>query len=187
MSALSLTYYGLCLLNGSYSVKLHFAEIMFTGDQTYSVVGRRFFDVSIQGERVLSDFNVAEDANGAGRAITKNFSAMVSSNTLEIHLHWTGKGTRNIPRAGVYGPLISAISITPNFKVDTGENHELPKGTILGVVAAGCVVIVLVLVFVFFYLRRKDVENNGEIMRLLSIFCTIYIGLCSLRGSVSYM
>ncbi|XP_039116497.1 probable LRR receptor-like serine/threonine-protein kinase At1g53440 isoform X2 [Dioscorea cayenensis subsp. rotundata] len=158
---ISLTYYGLCLLNGNYTVNLHFAEIMFTDDQTYSAVGRRFFDVSIQGGRVLRDFNIAKEANETGRAIIKSFNAMVSSNTLEIHLQWAGKGTTTIPRPGVYGPLISAISVTPNFKLNTVENHELPKGTILGIiVAAGCLVIVLVSVLVYFFLRRKDAENN---------------------------
>lgn len=48
LSPLSLKYYGLCLQNGIYTVNLHFAEIMFTDDQTYSAVGRRLFDVSIQ-------------------------------------------------------------------------------------------------------------------------------------------
>ena len=48
LSPLSLKYYGLCLHNGNYTVVLHFAEIMFTDDQTYFSVGRRLFDVSIQ-------------------------------------------------------------------------------------------------------------------------------------------
>lgn len=47
-SPLSLKYYGLCLQNGNYTIKLHFAEIIFTDDQTYFSVGRRAFDVSIQ-------------------------------------------------------------------------------------------------------------------------------------------
>lgn len=48
LSPLSLKYYGLCLQNGNYSVQLHFAEIMFTDDQTFLSVGKRIFDVSIQ-------------------------------------------------------------------------------------------------------------------------------------------
>ena len=44
----SLKYYGLCLQKGSYKVRLHFAEIMFTNDQTFSSLGKRIFDVSIQ-------------------------------------------------------------------------------------------------------------------------------------------
>lgn len=48
LSPLSLKYYGLCMMEGNYTVKLHFAEIMFSDDQTYSSIGRRIFDVSIQ-------------------------------------------------------------------------------------------------------------------------------------------
>lgn len=48
LSPLSLTYYGYCLENGNYTVKLHFAEIVFTDDDTFSSLGRRIFDVYIQ-------------------------------------------------------------------------------------------------------------------------------------------
>lgn len=44
----SLKYYGLCLRKGSYTVRLHFAEIMITNDLTSSSLGRRIFDVSVQ-------------------------------------------------------------------------------------------------------------------------------------------
>lgn len=47
-SAISLTYYGLCLMNGNYTVKLHFAEIVFTNDKTFNSLGKRIFDVYIQ-------------------------------------------------------------------------------------------------------------------------------------------
>lgn len=48
LSPISLTYYAFCLGNGNYTVKLHFAEIMFTNDKNYSSLGRRLFDVYIQ-------------------------------------------------------------------------------------------------------------------------------------------
>ena len=48
LSPLSLKYYGLCMENGEYMVKLHFAEIVFTDDHTYSSNGKRVFDVFIQ-------------------------------------------------------------------------------------------------------------------------------------------
>lgn len=48
LSPSSLRYYGLCLQKGNYNVSLHFAEIIFTDDETFSSVGRRLFDVSIQ-------------------------------------------------------------------------------------------------------------------------------------------
>lgn len=48
LSPLSLSYYGFCLLNGNYTLKLHFAKIMFTDDKNYSSLGRRIFDVYVQ-------------------------------------------------------------------------------------------------------------------------------------------
>ena len=48
LSPSSLNYYGICLYNGNYTVKLHFAEIMFMDGHTFYSAGRRFFDVSIQ-------------------------------------------------------------------------------------------------------------------------------------------
>ena len=47
-SPLSLTYYGSCLKNGNYTVKLHFAEIVFNDTIAYNRVGSRIFDIYIQ-------------------------------------------------------------------------------------------------------------------------------------------
>ncbi|XP_008792302.2 probable LRR receptor-like serine/threonine-protein kinase At1g53430 [Phoenix dactylifera] len=158
LNPLSLKYYGLCLQKGQYTVKLHFAEIMFTDDQTYFSVGERFFDVSIQGQKVLQDFNIAKEARGTGKKIIKVFNASVDG-TLEIHFQWLGKGTNAIPQRGVYGPLISAISVTPNFKPDTGES-KLSVGAIFGIVAASCVVIMLIITLLWICIRRKKTENS---------------------------
>lgn len=48
IAPLSLKYYGLCLRKGSYNVTLHFAEIMYSDDQTFSSLGKRIFDIVIQ-------------------------------------------------------------------------------------------------------------------------------------------
>ncbi|MBA0837982.1 hypothetical protein Goarm_010089, partial [Gossypium armourianum] len=133
----SLKYYGLCLRQGNYKVQLHFAEIMFSDNQTFDSLGRRLFDVSIQGQVVLEDFNIVEEAGGVGKGITQEFNVDVNGSTLEIHLFWRGKGTAAIPNRGVYGPLISAITVTPNFKVDTGNG--LSAGAIAGIVIGSCV------------------------------------------------
>lgn len=140
LSALSLTYYAYCMGSGNYTVTLHFAEIMFTDDNTFTSLGRRVFDIYIQvnycvvliifsshlksrdeeyksklairqGERVDKDFNIEKEGGGVGKPLVKNFTAVVKS-TLEIRLYWAGKGTTGIPSRGVYGPLISAISVT---------------------------------------------------------------------------
>ncbi|KAK9269081.1 hypothetical protein L1049_000849 [Liquidambar formosana] len=159
LAPISLKYYGLCLRKGSYRVQLHFAEIMYSDDQTYNSLGKRIFDVSIQGNVVLKDFNIMEEAKGVGKGITMNFpNVSVIGSTLEIHLYWSGKGTTAVPDSGVYGPLISAITVTPNFDVDTG----LSVGAIVGIVVASCVVLALILVVLRMkgFLGRKDFENK---------------------------
>ena len=62
----------------------------------------------------MKDFNIMEKAGGAGKGHTETFDVFVNGSTLEVHLYWAGKGTTNIPEKGVYGPLISAITVTPS-------------------------------------------------------------------------
>ncbi|KAG8657885.1 hypothetical protein MANES_03G091900v8 [Manihot esculenta] len=157
----SLKYYGLCMRQGSYKVKLHFAETMFSNDDTFNSTGRRIFDVSIQGNVVLEDFNIMEKAGGAGIGHDEEFdNIFVNDSTLVIHLYWLGKGTNAIPFRGVYGPLISAITVTPNFNVDDGGG--LSVGAIIGIVASSCLVIVLILIVLRLkgYLGGKDLEDK---------------------------
>nr|TKS04391.1 putative LRR receptor-like serine/threonine-protein kinase RFK1 [Populus alba] len=116
ISPISLTYYRRCLENGNYTVSLHFAEIRFTNDNTFNSLGRRLFDIYIQNNLVEKDFNIEVQAAGAAKPVTEIHNATVTNNILEIRLFWAGKGTRRIPVSGVYGPLISAISVDPNFK-----------------------------------------------------------------------
>ncbi|CAA7402430.1 unnamed protein product [Spirodela intermedia] len=161
LNPLSLKYYGLCLQKGNYTVRLHFAEIVLTDDQTFAGVGRRVFDISIQGEKVLRDFNIVEAANGTGKAIIMNFTALVEASTLEIHFEWSGKGTNAIPERGVYGPLISAIGVTPNFEPEKDKDDKLPVGVVIGIVIASTVlVMLLILALLWFFLRRKEIEKN---------------------------
>ncbi|KAI3967920.1 hypothetical protein MKX01_027103 [Papaver californicum] len=108
-SPISPTYYSFCLINGNYTVNLHFAEIEFQNDKLQ--VGRRVFDVYIQGKLKLKDFDIVKAAGGVRQAVIRTFNESVTSNTLEIRFYWAGKGTQRIPKAGFYGPLISAISV----------------------------------------------------------------------------
>lgn len=60
----------------------------------------------------MKDFNIEDEAGGIWKPVIKKFTAIVTSGTLEIRFYWAGKGTTGIPYRGVYGPLISAISVT---------------------------------------------------------------------------
>ncbi|TQE00746.1 hypothetical protein C1H46_013685 [Malus baccata] len=116
ISPLSLTYYARCLANGNYTVKLHFAEIVMRDNRSYYSVGRRIFDVYIQEKLVLKDFDIEKEAQGVDKEVIKVFNAVVNVATLEIRFYWAGKGTSNAPERGIYGSLISAISVESDFK-----------------------------------------------------------------------
>ncbi|XP_048441743.1 probable leucine-rich repeat receptor-like serine/threonine-protein kinase At3g14840 [Pyrus x bretschneideri] len=139
VSPISLTYFGFCLQNGIYTVKLHFAELMFRSGDTYKSLGRRVFDIYIQDMQVLQNFNIMDDASGFGNAVIRNFTANVTNHTLKIHFNWAGKGTTGIPVRGVYGPLISAISVEP------AVDNSVSPGVVVGIVAGGIFIILVIL------------------------------------------
>lgn len=68
---------------------------------------------------MLKDFNIENEAGGVNKGVRRNFTAVVTDHNLEIRFYWAGKGTSVIPVRGVYGPLVSAIS------VDSGESFIL--------------------------------------------------------------
>ncbi|KAF2533406.1 hypothetical protein F2Q70_00030511 [Brassica cretica] len=47
-SPLSLAYFAFCFENGSYNVKLHFAEIQFSDEEPYARLATRFFNIYVQ-------------------------------------------------------------------------------------------------------------------------------------------
>ncbi|KAG8058544.1 hypothetical protein GUJ93_ZPchr0002g25551 [Zizania palustris] len=143
---------------GDFVVKLHFAEIVFTEDHTYSSNGKRVFDVLIQGAKVLKDFNIQDEAGGVHRVITKSFTTSITENTLEIHFYWGGKGTTAIPDRGVYGPLISAISVTQLSR----NHHGVSTGVMITIIVAACLVVALALILCYIkFFQRKKLEGNG--------------------------
>ncbi|KAF8028849.1 hypothetical protein BT93_E1499 [Corymbia citriodora subsp. variegata] len=176
LSPNSLTYYGFCLMNGTYNVSLHFAEIMFTGDKSYKSLGRRAFNVYIQGKLVWEDFNIEIEAGGVGKPVTRNFNATVTEGTLEIRLYWARRGSNAIPTRGVYGPLISAISVYPGFEPPR-KLARISAGTVVGFVAAIVFVVFLIL---FILWRRGFLGHEGEMAQDLKVLA-LQIGSFTLR------
>ncbi|XP_031505132.1 probable LRR receptor-like serine/threonine-protein kinase At1g56130 isoform X3 [Nymphaea colorata] len=163
LSPVSLRYYGLGLQNGNYTVNLLFAESVFPDSPIWQSVGRRIFDIYVQGNLVLKDFDIRRQAGGVSfRAVSLNFTANVSHNFLEIHLYWAGKGTCCIPAQGTYGPSISAISVTPDFVPTVcnrppGMCFRKKKATsaVIGISVAAGVVIITFLLVIFVLRQRK--------------------------------
>ncbi|KAL9257037.1 putative LRR receptor-like serine/threonine-protein kinase [Drosera capensis] len=120
------------------------------------------------------------EAGGVGKGINEtNRDIVVNGSTLEIFLYWEGKGTTAIPGRGVYGPLISAITVKPNFSVSNGFS----VGGIVGIVMASFAVLasVLVLLKMKGYLGGKDDEDNNEFRGL----DTGYFSLRQIRAATN--
>ncbi|KAL0657477.1 hypothetical protein Bca4012_078062 [Brassica carinata] len=173
-SPLSLAYFAFCFENGSYNVKLHFSEIQFSDEEPYSRLGKRLFNIYVQGKLIWEDFNIRVEANGTHKEVIKEVNTTVTDNTLEIRLYWAGKGTTIIPKRGNYGSLISAISVCPSSESECGVEVKILPVTkehkprtyplILGITA-----LILSLAFLIFgafylkkYLRNADSGNRGS-------------------------
>ncbi|XP_048230032.1 probable LRR receptor-like serine/threonine-protein kinase At1g29720 isoform X1 [Ricinus communis] len=163
---LSLTYYGYCLENGNYTVKLHFAEIQFTDEKAYNRAARRIFDIYVQGKLIWKDFNIVKEANGSNRYITRVCNASVVDNTVEIRLYWAGKGTTIIPRRGNYGPIISAISVCFGLRDHCEEPEESKRPIIIAVATSVSLLVFLVICalcwkFCFQKKYKRDKDLRG--------------------------
>ncbi|KAF2918544.1 probable LRR receptor-like serine/threonine-protein kinase At1g56140 isoform X2 [Oryza sativa Japonica Group] len=172
MSPSSLRYYGLGLENGNYSVKLQFAEFAYPDSKTWESTGRRIFDIYVQGVLKEKNFDIRKAVGGKSfTAVNKIYNTIVSKNFLEIHLFWAGKGTCCIPTQGYYGPMISALSVTPNFTptVRNGEPKKKSKaGVIVGIVIGALVLgsAALVGIFMLISKRRKATQQQEELYNL---------------------
>uniref|UniRef100_A0A0E0AS28 non-specific serine/threonine protein kinase n=1 Tax=Oryza glumipatula TaxID=40148 RepID=A0A0E0AS28_9ORYZ len=178
MSPSSLRYYGIGLKNGIYDVKLQFAEIFFPDNQSWQSVGRRIFDIYIQGELREKDFDIKKDTNGKSYTVVqKQYNVEVTQNFMEIHLFWAGKGTCCIPTQGHYGPSISALSVSSYGEEDPGQRKNNTggqntssgkRGLVVGLVVGAIVLGSLALTGTFVW-RHRSKRLEVEMEELLSI------------------
>jgi hypothetical protein len=97
--------YDIPISNGTYTVKLHFAEIYWgemktDGNETLGGAGSRIFDVDIENGSILNNLDVFEVAGGSATAITRMYDIEVTDGELNIVFTST-----------VDKPKISAIEI----------------------------------------------------------------------------
>nr|XP_043612269.1 probable LRR receptor-like serine/threonine-protein kinase RFK1 isoform X2 [Erigeron canadensis] len=161
LSPLSLTYVSYCLENGDYLVNLHFAEIQYTNDSTYKSLGRRIFNIYIQGHLVKKDFNI-EDEVPIGSPLVVPFNASVINNTLEIRFYWAGKGTARFPKRGRYGPLVSAISVNPYSKVCSVGGGRKNTVAYVGFAIMGLCLLLIILGILWWKVFSKDRKRNDR-------------------------
>ncbi|RDV10348.1 choice-of-anchor D domain-containing protein, partial [Pontibacter diazotrophicus] len=99
--------YAFPVSSGQYKVVLHFAEIYWTS------VGQRVFDVSLEGVKVLDNFDIMQKV-GAKTATTETFTVDVADGTLDMFFSATTSD------GGVNRPKVSAIEV---LGVVSGENQ----------------------------------------------------------------
>ncbi|KAG6767146.1 hypothetical protein POTOM_028325 [Populus tomentosa] len=175
ISASSLRYYGLGLQNGNYTIIMQFTESVILQGSTWKSLGRRVFDVYIQGSRVLKDFDIQKAAGGiTNQAVQREFKVQVTENYVDIHFFWAGKGTCCIPAQGTYGPSVSAINAIPDFtptvsnKLPSEKKKKNRTGLIAGIVV-GVGVVGFLLVFSVLFARRRERKSNIDYEEFLGI------------------
>ena len=88
------------LTNGSYTLRLHFAE------HTFAAAGQRFFDVEIEDVPVLEDFDIfAAAGNARFEAVVRSFTVEVTDGVLEV---------RFLHRPGGANPTVMGIEVVSN-------------------------------------------------------------------------
>lgn len=60
--------------NSTYTVKLHFNELY------WNAAGKRIFNTSINGNQVLTNYDIYQDASGENKAVVKHFTATADAN-----------------------------------------------------------------------------------------------------------
>ena len=106
--------YNIPVTNGEYTIKLHFAEIYFgaTGGGPDGI-GRRVFDVSIEGQSALSNFDLNAIVDPM-TAVIETFTTMVEDQELTIVLS-----------ASVNQPKLAALEVFGEGSlIDTDENCD---------------------------------------------------------------
>ena len=89
--------YNVPVTNGSYTVMLDFAELY------WNAAGKRVFDVTVEGQSMLQNFDIYAAAGGAQIALQRSATVTVSDGVLNI------VGTASVDQA-----KFSAIEIVPS-------------------------------------------------------------------------
>lgn len=115
----------------------------------------------VQDELKLKDYDIEHEAKGVDKAVKRKINAVVNDKTLQIRFVYTGKGTNAVPTRGIYGPLISAISI------ESGKIYSLLK--------------ILFIFMIYFlslniwkHINRFDVLQVKRLILLLNILPVVF-------------
>ncbi len=101
--------YTFSVANGSYTVNLYFAE---TYSGTFGV-GKRLFNVFLQGQQVLSNFDVYAAAGGPNTAVVRSFPVNVTNGQIVVSFGHV-KEDPEINAIEIVGSAVAAPTFSPN-------------------------------------------------------------------------
>ncbi|NKI31951.1 malectin domain-containing carbohydrate-binding protein [Croceivirga thetidis] len=107
--------YDIPLPNGEYQVTLYFAET-FWGLGTRPGIGARVFDIMLEGNTVLDDYDIIADAGGAAIPIAKTFTVVVNDGQLDLDLDSLGDDGSDRPKLsgiGIVGGSGAPVNTKP--------------------------------------------------------------------------
>ncbi|KAL3737438.1 hypothetical protein ACJRO7_026237 [Eucalyptus globulus] len=145
VSASSLRYYGLGLENGNYN------------NTEWKLLGRRLFDICIQGNLMAKDFNIRKEADGASfTAVPKLYQAQVTANYLEKLKYTSFVLEKEL-----------VVNNPPTRKRDC-------TGLIVGVATGVGVVGLVAVLLVFYVFRRRRMARMIEDQEFLGMDASPY-------------
>ncbi|QZP38110.1 malectin domain-containing carbohydrate-binding protein [Halobaculum magnesiiphilum] len=106
------------LADGTYEVTLHFAEL-YQGVANDGGEGDRLFDVSIEGQQVLDEYDIYAEAGGEHAAITETVTVEVTDGELNVDFSTVEDNAK-----------VSAIEVEPADGDDGGDNAAPTIGSI---------------------------------------------------------
>lgn len=112
--------YDIPALPGIYELRLHFAETNY-GDENFESAGdgMRRFNVALNGQPVLTDFDIVTDSGGPNAATEKVFKNVSPDQDGAIHLEFTSNR--------VSSPIVMGIEVLPGI-----ENRMRPVRILAG-------------------------------------------------------
>jgi hypothetical protein len=115
--------YHLPTTNGRFRVRLHFCETWW-GNLKPGGVGSRQFNVDIEGERKLTDYDIYQKAGGAMKAIQESFTVEVTDGELTLAF---SKGSKDYP----YVVALEVMPAIDSFRVNAGgETYTTKAGQV---------------------------------------------------------
>ncbi|MBC6608743.1 hypothetical protein H8B13_18085, partial [Hymenobacter sp. BT188] len=104
--------YALPVTSGQqYRVVLHFAELYFTS------AGQRLFDVSLEGTKVLDNYDIFQKTGGKFTAISESFTLTAADGTLNLSFSALGSD------GGKDNPQVCAIEV---YSLSTSPGNQAP-------------------------------------------------------------